>query len=152
MCSAPLEVCANSLGFRSSEASQGDVLHVLQAADDLHVLGAGQDRMRSLIERLQARAAQAVDRRTAGLGRQAGHQRHAAGDIESLLALLLGVAQHDVFDLMRIDAAALDHGLDDGDGQVVAADVAENSLILVRPADRRAQGTRRSRPVSCCFP
>ena len=61
------------------------------------------------------------------------------GDVEALFALLLGVAQHDVFDFGRIDAAALDQRLDDGHGQIVAADVAEDALFFVRPTDRGSQ-------------
>ena len=83
----------------------GDVVHVLQAADDLHVFGIGQDRVRCLGERLQAAAAESIHRRAAGLDRQPGHQADGPSHVESLLALLLRVAEHDVFDRGRIDAA-----------------------------------------------
>ena len=73
-------------------------------ADDLHVFAAGHDGVRSLVDRLQGRAAQPVDGRAAGRQRQAGHQADDAGDVHPLLALLLGVAHHDVFDLVGIDA------------------------------------------------
>ena len=61
-----------------------------------------------------------------------------AGGVEPLLALLLGVAQHDVFDLVGVDAGALDQGLDHLHGQVVGADVAKDPLLFVGPANRRA--------------
>ena len=72
------------------------------------------------------------------LDRQAGHQRDRAGDIQPLLARLLRVAEHHVFDLGRIDAGPLDERLDAGDGQIVAPHVAEPAPLLVRPADGRA--------------
>jgi hypothetical protein len=61
---------------------------------------------------------------------QAGHQGHRPGDVQALLALLLRIAQHDVFDFGRIDAGAIDQRADDGDGQVVAADVAKDAFSL----------------------
>ena len=75
------------LGVEVDAGVHRDVVHVLQAADDLHVLGIGQDRVRRLGERLQAAAAQPIDRRPAGLDRQPGHQADRAGDVEPLLAL-----------------------------------------------------------------
>ena len=126
------------LGVEIDARIHRDVVHVLQAADDLHVLGIGQDRVRRLGERLQAAAAQAIDRRPAGLDRQPGHQADGAGDVESLLALLLRVAEHDVFDRGRIDAGALDERAHHGDGQIVGADVAKHALLRMGPANRRA--------------
>ena len=67
MCSAPLLVPREELRVEVDRRVHRDVVHVLQAADDLHVLGAGHDRMRRLVDRLQAAAAQPVDRRPAGL-------------------------------------------------------------------------------------
>ena len=66
------------LGVEVDAGVHRDVLHVLQAADDLHVLAAGHDGVRRLVERLQAGAAQAIDRRAAGLrrpGRPSGRRR-----------------------------------------------------------------------------
>ena len=127
------------MGFRSKPCVHGDVLHVLQPADDLHVFEAGHDGVRGLVDGLQARSAEAVDvAPPVALGRPA-IKATRPGDIETLLALLLGVAQHDVFDLGRVDAAALDQGLDDGHGQIVAADVAEDTFFLMGPADRGSQ-------------
>ena len=128
------------LGVEVDAGIHRDVVHVLQAADDLHVLGIGQDRVRRLGERLQAAAAQAIDGRAARLDRQPGHQADRAGDVEPLLALLLRVAEDDVFDRGRIDAAALDERAHHGDGQVVGADVAKDALLRMSPANRRATG------------
>ncbi len=136
--SAPLDVRWNSLGLRLMSGVHGNVLHVLQAADDLHVFEAGHDGVRSLVDRLQAGAAQAVDGRAAGVRRQARHQPHDAGGVHALLALLLRIAEHDVFDFGRVDAGALDEGLDDRHGQVVGADVAKDALVFVGPANGRS--------------
>ena len=67
-----------------------------------------------------------------------GHQADGAGDVEPLLALLLRVAEDDVFDRGRIDAGPLDERADHGDGQVVGADVAKDALLRMGPANRRA--------------
>ena len=108
----------------------GDVLHVLQSADDLHVLAAGHDRMSGLVDRLQARTAKPVDRGGGRGAGQAGHQRHGPGDVEALLALLLRIAEDHVFDLAgsmpprSITASTTDR-------QVVAADVAKDPFLFV---------------------
>ena len=109
--SAPLRGALEELGIEVDAGVHRDVLHVLQAADDLHVFEAGHDGVRRLVEGLQAGAAQAIDRRAAGLRGQPGHQADDAGHVEPLLALLLRVAEHDVFDLGGIDAGALDERL-----------------------------------------
>ena len=134
--SAPLRRAVEQLGVQVDPGVHRNVLHVFQAADDLHVLEAGHDGVRGLVDGLQARAAQAIDRRAAGVRRQAGHQPHDAGGVHALLALLLGIAQHDVFDFGRVDAGALDEGFDHLHGQVVGADLAKDALVLVGPANR----------------
>ena len=58
-----------------------DVVHVLEAADDLNVFGIGDDRVRGLSESLQAAAAESVDRRPAGFYWQTGHETDRAGDV-----------------------------------------------------------------------
>ena len=58
---------AEQLGVQVDVLVHRDVLHVLQAADDLHVFEAGHDRVRGLVDGLQAGAAQPVDRRAAGV-------------------------------------------------------------------------------------
>src|SRR5439155_183932 len=81
-----------------------------------------------------------VDRGAAGVRGQTGHDADDAGRIEPLLALLLGVAHHDVFDLFDVDAGALDHGLDHFHGQIVGANLAKHALVFIGPANRRADG------------
>ena len=86
--------------------------------------------MRGLIQRLQARTAQTIHRRAAGLNRQASHQPNVASDVEGLFALLLGVAHHNVFDFRRIDASPIDQRLDHGHGQIIRANVTEDAFSL----------------------
>ncbi len=111
---------------------------MFQAADHLHVFTAGDDRMGRLIQGLQTGTAQAVDRRAAGVHRQARHHGHGAGDVQPLLALLLRIAEDYVFDFFRVDAAALHQGFDDRHGQIVAAHVAVHALLLAGAADGSA--------------
>ena len=94
--------------------------------------------VRRLGERLQAAAAEAIDRRAARLDGEPAIRPTVAGDVEPLLALLLRVAEHDVFDLGRIDAGPLDERADHRHGEIVGADVAKDALLRVRPANRRA--------------
>ena len=66
MFSAPLRRALEQLGIQVDAGVHRNVVHVLQPADDLHVFEAGHDRVRRLVDGLQARAAQPVDRRAAG--------------------------------------------------------------------------------------
>ena len=126
------------LGVEIDAGVHRDVVHVLEAADDLHVFGTGEDRVRRLGERLQTAAAESIDGRPARLDGDARHQADRAGDVQPLLALLLRVAEHDVFDRGRVDAGPLDERADDGDGEVVGANVAKDALLRMRSANRRA--------------
>ena len=64
-----------------------DVVHVLDAAGDLHVLAAGRDALGRLVDRLQAGAAQLrLTVRAADLDRQPGDEGGHAGDVVALLA------------------------------------------------------------------
>ena len=58
------------LGIEVDAGVHRDVVHVLQAADDLHVFRPGEDRMRRLSQRLQTAAAQAIDGCPARFDRQ----------------------------------------------------------------------------------
>src|SRR5207245_2372537 len=97
-------------GFSAASASRlvSRRLHVLDAACYLHVLAVGRHALRRLVDRLEAGAAQAVDRRPAHLDRQAGDQSRHAGNVVALLALLLDTAPVDVLDVARRDAGPLE--------------------------------------------
>ncbi len=96
------------LGVEIDARIHGDVVHVLQPADDLHVLGAGRDGVGRLVDRLQAAAAQAVDGGAPDARGQSGEQADDAADVEPLFALLLAAAEHHVLDGRGIDARAVD--------------------------------------------
>jgi hypothetical protein len=114
------------------------VVHVLQSADDLHVLGAGQHGVSRLVDRLQAAAAQAIDGRPADAGGQPGDQADDARDVETLLALLLRIAKDHVLNRRGINACALDQRSNDRRGQVVRPHIAKHAALGMRPADRGA--------------
>ena len=85
---------------RFEATANGDV-HIVD--DDL--LGGSRDGH-------QARGALAVDRHAGDRDGQAGAQQRGAGDIAGGAALLERGAEHDVLHFRRIDAGALDRGLD----------------------------------------
>ncbi len=68
---------------------------------------------------------------------QAREERRHARHVAVLLAGTVGVAEHDVVDEGRVDAAARDRLADDEGGQVVGPDGAERAAV---PADGRAHG------------
>src|SRR5262249_32758761 len=117
-----------------------DVLHVLDAAGDLHVLAAGGHAHRRLVDRLERRAAQPVDGTGPGLDRHAGDEGRHAGDVVALLVLLLDAAPVDVLDQRAGHAGALEEGADQVGRQVVGPGVAEHPLLGVGAADGRAGG------------
>jgi hypothetical protein len=57
-----------------------------------------------------------------------------------LLALLLRVAQHDVFDRRRVDAASFYESAHHSYSQIIGADVSKNALLRMGSANRRAAG------------
>ena len=131
------------LGVEVDAGIHRDVVHVLQAADDLHVLGSATiacDAWSIACRLLPHRRLTVAPPR---FDRQPGHQADGAGDVEPLLALLLRVAQHDVFDRRRIDAGPLDERAHHRHGQVVGADVAKDALLRMSPANRRATSNQR---------
>ena len=114
------------------------VVHVLHAADHLHVLGAGGDRVAGLREGLERRAAEPVDRRAGRREGQVGHQADGAGHVAPQFAPLLRDPEEDVFDRRWIDPAPLHHGSHHRAGEVIAPHVAEDPALGMRAADGRA--------------
>jgi hypothetical protein len=115
-----------------------DVVHVLQTTDDLHILGAGRDRVGRLVESLQAAAAQAVDRGASGRCRQPGEQAHNPANVETLFPLLLRAAEDDIFDDRWVDLRALNKRGNDGSGEIVGPHVAKHAALRMCSADRSA--------------
>ena len=82
--------------------------HRLDAArhDDIRV--AGHDRVRGAVDRLEARAAEAVHGLARDLDRQPREQHRHPRDVPVLLARAVRVAEDDVVDERRVDPGALD--------------------------------------------
>ena len=70
-------------------------------------------RLRADRDRLQARSAVAVDRRSGNAHRQSGAQRGRAPEIVAARAFGQAAADDDVFDFSGIDARAFDRMMDD---------------------------------------
>ena len=88
--------------------SHRQVLHVLEAADDLHVFHTGRNGVGRLVNRLQAAAAKAIHRAAASSDRQSGHERDGPRRVVTLLAGLLRTPQDDIADLLWIDRISCD--------------------------------------------
>jgi hypothetical protein len=116
------------------------MLHVLDAAGDLHVLATRRDALGGLIDRLQTRAAVAVDRDAAHLDRQSRDERRHAGHVVALFFFLLDAAPLDVLDGRARHADAVEQGLHQVGAQIVGADIAIHAFFGVSPADGRADG------------
>jgi hypothetical protein len=91
-----------------------------------------------LVDRLQAAAAKTVDRRAADAAGQAGEQRDNAADVKTLLALLLGIAKHDVFNDRGVDARALNHCTYHGGREIIRAHVTKDAALRVSATNGRA--------------
>ncbi len=115
-------------------------LHVLDAAGDLHVLGVGGDALGGAVDGLQAGAAVAIDGDAANLDGQAGDEGGHARDVVALLALLLDAAPLNVLDRRRRHAGTLDQGAHQVRRQIVGPHIAEDALLGVSAANRRADG------------
>ena len=135
--SAPLLVRVKSLGFRSMPASIG-MWCMCSRPPTICTSSASAtiacDAWASACKLLPHKP---IDRRAARLDGHACHQPDRPGDIQPLLALLLRVAEHDVFDHRRVDARPLHERAHHRDGEVVGADIAKDTLLRMRPPNRR---------------
>jgi hypothetical protein len=119
----------------------GLVLHArdrLDAAGDDDVVFARDDALRCHRDRLQAARAEAVDGHAAGRDRQARAQRDLARDVAAGGALRSRATHDDVVDLGRVDAGALDRGLDRVAAERRAVRHVEGTLPAL--GERRAGG------------
>ena len=114
------------------------MVHVLDAADHLHVFCASGDGMAGLSDRLEGRSAESIHRGARDRKRQARHQGGAAGHVAAEFATLLRRAQHDILDCFGIDTAAVDCSADHRRGQLIAANPAKYATFGMGPTDRRA--------------
>ncbi len=110
----------------------------LDATADEDVALAGDDALRRQRDGLQAAAAEAVDGHAAGGDRQPGTQGDLARDVGASGAFGVGAAHDHVVDFGRIDAGALDGGLDREAAQRGAMGHVEGALPAL--GQRRACG------------
>ena len=96
----------------SIAAEIGIARHVLQAAGDDEVLGAGHDALRGEVHGLLRGAALPVDGHAGHVVGQPGDQPGGAGDVAGLRADGVAAAHDHVVDGARVDAGALDEGLE----------------------------------------
>ena len=92
----PLAAGQAALGLRQHP---GRAAHGLDAPGEVDLALAEPDRARCLVDRLEARGAEAVDGDAGDLDRQAGEQRGHPGDVAVVLSRLVGGAHVDVGDL-----------------------------------------------------
>jgi hypothetical protein len=112
--------CAVLLG-----EDEGCSRHGLDAARDDELGVAERYRAIAGDHRLQARPAEPVDCRPRRAQRQARQQYRHACDVAVLLARAVGVAQHDVVDVLGDVRVAVDQSTERGGGQVVRADTGQ---------------------------
>ena len=86
--------------------------HVLHTAGDDEVHRSAHHGLGGEVHGLLGRAALTVDRRAGNVLRQARREPARAGDAASLRPDRIDVAEHDVVDRARVDARAIDEGLD----------------------------------------
>jgi len=111
------------------------VMHVLDAPDDLHVFGLCDDRMAGLCDRLQPRTAEPVDRGAGGGKRKVGHQGHRAGHVAAEFAPLLRGPEDQVLDRGGVDTAAFDGRLHHSDRQFIPPEMAKQAAGGMGSAD-----------------
>src|SRR2546428_2851347 len=92
--------------FTGAVRTHGDARHALHAARDHQIEGAGSSAHRREIDRLQARAAEPVERGRAHLDRPARAEHRVAGQVRALLVHLRDAPRDHVVDARRVEAVA----------------------------------------------
>ena len=105
----------------------GGLRHALGAADQRDLRLARQHLQRGLHDRLEARAAEAVDGDCGGLLRHARAQADVAREVDRVCGGLLHVAEDDVVDIVRVDLGLGERGLGGVDAEVGGALVLEGA-------------------------
>ena len=114
-----------------------DRAHVLHAAGDDEVLGAGHHALRGEVHRLLRRAALPVDGHAGHVVGQPGHQPRRAGDVAGLRADRVAAAEDHVVDGARVDAGTAHQRGQRVRGEVGGVHRGERAAAL---ADRGADG------------
>jgi hypothetical protein len=94
--------------------------------------------MGRLVERLQAAAAQPIDRGARDSRRQPRDEAHDAANIKSLLPLLLRAAEYDVLNDRGINAGPLDDRSNYRRREVVRPHIPKRAAQRMSAANRRA--------------
>lgn len=113
---------AEGLGGLTGGEGDRDLRHVLRAARDDEVLGAGQDTLGGEVHGLLGGAALSVDGDAGDLLGQSGRQPAGAGDVTGLRSDGVEAAEDHVLDGRRVDSGPLDEGLDDMGAEVGGVD------------------------------
>ncbi len=116
-------------------AAHGHARHALHAAAHHHVLRAAHHPHRGEVHRLQAAAAEAVERHAAHVHGPVRGQHDVAGDVGALLAHLRHGAHHHV---VHVDLRAAAQLVERLGQQLLRMDLGERSLALLAPPARRA--------------
>src|SRR6185437_2966633 len=105
------------------------------------------ERTAGLVDRLEARGAQAVDRYTRDLNRQPGEEKAHPGNIAVVLARLVRAAHVDVGDVAGRDAVPLYRRLDHMGGEIVRPCVRKRASIAPYGSTKRVdyEGVRHAR-------
>jgi hypothetical protein len=103
--------------------------HALDATGDEQVALARGDHLRGIGHRVQAARAVALEHRAADLDRQAGEQAGMARDAARVFAALVGAADHDVLELLGLEAAARHQFLHHAGEQVVGANAGQRAGV-----------------------
>ncbi len=113
--------------------------HVLGAAGEDEVRLAELDLLRAKQDRLQARAAEPVDREGGGLLRHAGREADVPREVHGVAARLEDVAEDDLVDLVGRDLRALERALRGDDAEVGGGGVAQRAAVGAEGGARAAQ-------------
>ena len=118
----------------------GDMVHVLDAAGNLHILAMGGDALRRLVDRLETGTAIAIDRDAGDFDRKVGDERGEAGDVVTLFSLLQHAAPLNILNLGSWHSGPLQQRLHEIGRQVVGPNVTIDPFVGMSSADGRADG------------
>ena len=111
------------------ESAHGDATHGLDARTDKDLTGVHLNRTGRVVNGLHGRTAEPVDRGTGNADRQACHQHHQAGHIESLLTFGKCTPENQIFDVVDVDAGSVYESPNNLCCQIVRPDLSQQALV-----------------------